>query len=96
MGENRQRQMSLPVFVTHCMGLPPRRSPLVFLHPQLLRRVAMSHPHPLERGRTEGSAATNSTLVEVSMVEPTSLNRGEGLVAGCMWLGANGGGEGDG
>jgi hypothetical protein len=29
-------------------------------------------------------------------VEPTSLNRGEGLVAGCVWLGANGGGEGNG
>jgi hypothetical protein len=33
--ENGQRQMSLPVFATHCLGLPLHGSPLAFLHPQL-------------------------------------------------------------
>jgi len=33
--ENGQRHMSLPVFATHCLGLPLHGSPLAFLHPQL-------------------------------------------------------------
>jgi len=35
MGENGQRLLSLPVFVTHYAGLPLPGSPLIFLHPQL-------------------------------------------------------------
>ena len=34
-GENGQRQMLLPVFATHCLGLPLHGSPLAFLHPSL-------------------------------------------------------------
>ena len=37
MGENGQRQKSLPIFVMYYVGLPLPESPLVFLHPQLFR-----------------------------------------------------------
>ena len=50
-GENRQRHLSLPIFATHCLGLPLPGSPLVFLHPQLPCCLTRSCPHPSEERR---------------------------------------------
>jgi hypothetical protein len=64
------------------VGLPLPGSPLVFLPPHLLHRARLSRPHPSGKGRGRCGCACVSELTGVLVVEPTSLNRGEGLVAG--------------
>jgi len=68
-------------FVTYCRSLPLHGSPLVLVHPQLLRRAMLRRPHPFGKGRGVSGCDLASEGADVMMVEPTSLNRGEGLVA---------------
>ena len=55
--------------------------------------VKMSRPHPFGKGRGGCTCDLASEGVEAVLNEPTSLNRGEGLVAGLT--GEVGGGEGE-
>jgi len=64
-------------FMTHLMGLPLPGSPLVFVPPQFPRRTSMNPPISLSKGRGGSGCALAGALV----VEPTYLNRGEGLMA---------------
>ena len=68
-------------FVTYHLGLPLHGSPLVFLPPRFLRRASISRPHPFGKGRGGCSGVLASEGAEV-LREPTSLNRGEGLISG--------------
>jgi hypothetical protein len=81
--KNRPRQMSWPVFVTHYAGLTPWVPPCVC--PSLIPASSDCVPThiSLERGGV-GAAAVHSAQPGVLVVEPTSLNRGEGLVAGLL------------
>jgi hypothetical protein len=47
--------------------------------------VTINNPHPFRKGRGSCSCILASEGAEVLLVEPTSLNRGEGLIA--EWLG---------
>jgi len=60
----------------------------------------MSRPHPFERGGA-GTVAVHAAHPRVLMVEPISLNRGEGLISGLfcvvqpkLWWQEHGGGGG--
>ena len=51
------------------------------LPPPFLRRANLSHPHPSGKGRGGCSGAGISEQVQAFELEPTSLKRGEGLIA---------------
>ena len=53
----------------------------VFLHPRTLRRSRLACPHPFGKGRGGCTYVFTSEEPEAVLIEPTSLNRGEGLVA---------------
>ena len=44
--------------------------------------MSLSHPHPFGKGRGGCTSDLASEGVKAVLNEPTSLNRGEGLVAG--------------
>ena len=71
-------------FITYYRGLPLHGSPLVLVHPQLLRRAMLRRLHPFGKGRGVSGCDLASEGADMMMVEPTSLNRGEGLVARSM------------
>ena len=55
---------------------------LVFLPLRILRRVSLSRPHPFGKGRGGCSSTLACEGAVTMLTEPTSLNRGEGLVTG--------------
>jgi len=77
IGENEVQLSSYFVFMTYPLGLPLPGSPLTFLTPPFLRRATRSRPHPV--GKRRGGCGF--VLAEVLSIGPTSLNRGEGLLA---------------
>jgi hypothetical protein len=81
-------------FVTHHRGLPLHGYPFVFLPPWILRRASLSRPHPYGKGRGGGGRILASEGAAAVLREPTSLNRGEGLISGLT--GEVGGVEGEG
>jgi len=90
MRENEPRLSIVVCFVTYWMDLPIPGSPLVFPSPIPLpispippsSEYKPTHIPLKGEGRCGGILAS-----EVSLVEPTSLNRGEGLVANqWAWL----------
>ena len=91
-GRNKPRRKVVVRFVMHWMGLPIPGSPLVFPPPipLLISPISPIPPveykpaHiPLERGGA-GVAAVCFAHPGVLVVEPTSLIRGEGLIA-TLW-----------
>jgi len=82
MGGNELQPKLRFVFVTHYAGLPLHGSPLMFLHPPFLCRTIISRPHPFGKGRGGCSCVLACEVAGVFLVEATSLNIGEGLVAG--------------
>jgi len=68
-------------FITYYRGLPLHGSPLVLVHPQLLCQAMLRCPHPFGKGRGVSGCNLASEEAKVMMIEPTSLNRGEGLMA---------------
>jgi hypothetical protein len=68
------------------------------LPPRILRRARLSRPHPFGKGRGGWGCILASEGAEAVLKEPTSLNRGEGLVAGLTGEvgGVEGEGEGEG
>jgi hypothetical protein len=97
MTENRPRQVSWPVFMTHYTGLPLHGSPLVFLHPKILRRASWSRPHPSGKGR--GGCSGSGFLSGLWRLDlgPHPSREGRGSFP-CVrvWLAANRGGDGEG
>jgi len=89
MAKNGPQQMSWPVFATHYAGLPVPEPSLpclqrpgthrIHLPPQFLRRARMNPPTSLWKGKSRGGVVA---LAGAPLVGPTSLNRGEGLLAG--------------
>jgi hypothetical protein len=100
MGKNRPRQMSWPIIMMHYTGLPLHGSPLVFLHPKILRRVRSSRPHPSGKGRGGWGSTVCPRLLGLLKIRPTSLMRGEGPNSGSSrvveskWVVREGGGVG--
>ena len=79
----------------YSLGLPLHRSPLIVLPPKFPPSSKNKLAHiPLERGGSSYGCILASEEAAEMLVEPTSLNRGEGLVA--MLMGSVGGGEGEG
>ena len=75
----------------HCHGISLSSSfwsPLLVLPMQLLHQVMMGHPHTSGK-RGSCTCILASEGVEVLLDEPTSLNRGEGLMS--LYLGMVGG-----
>ena len=54
----------------------------VFFPPRILRRGRPTRPHPFGKGRGGWGCNLACEGAEAVLIEPTSLNRGEGLVAG--------------
>ena len=80
----------------HFLGLPNPGSPLVYFPTPFFRRVNLSCPHPSGKGRGGCSRAGISKQVQVFEFEPTSLNRGEGLISELQhWFEGEMGGESD-
>ena len=81
--------------MTYSLGLPLHGSSLIVLPPKFPPSSKNKLAHiPLERGGGGyGCILASEEAVEM-LVEPTSLNRGEGLIA--MSTGLVGGGEGEG
>jgi len=68
--------------MTYSLGLPLLWSPLIVLPPKFPPSSKNKLPHiPLERGGGGYSCILTSEGAAEMVVEPTSLNRGEGLVA---------------
>jgi hypothetical protein len=82
MGGNELRPKSWFVLVTYHLGLPLPGSPLVFLLPRFLRRAIVSRPHPSGKGRGGRGSILACEGAVTMLTEPTSLNRGEGLMTG--------------
>ena len=76
------------------MGLSLLGPPFSVLPIQILRRAKLSHPHPFGKGRGGYDCILASEGAVALVVEPTSLNGGEGLIAGST--GEVGGVEGEG
>jgi hypothetical protein len=77
-----------PCFAASC---PPSSLPHF---PLLTHLLSPSRPHPFGKGRGGCACALASEGAEAVLIEPTSLNRGEGLVTG--FAGEFGGVEGEG
>jgi hypothetical protein len=92
--ENEPRQVSWLVFRNSPPRLPTSPAPLVFLPPRISRRERLSRPHPFGKGRGGWDCILACEGAVAMEVEPTSLNRGEGLAAG--WSGDVGGVQGEG
>jgi len=78
--ENEPRQMSWLVFCNSQAGLPTPSS--FSLPPRILRRARLSRPHPFRKGRGGCGNILACEGAGAILTEPTSLNRGEGLVTG--------------
>jgi len=84
------------VFRNSPPGHPTSWVPFVFLLPRIIRRARLSRPHPFGKGRGDWGCILASEGVEAVEVEPTSLNRGEGLVGDLTCVVEEGEGEGEG
>jgi len=82
IGENEVQLSSYFVFMTYPLGLPLPGPPLTFPTPPFLRRATRSCPHPVGKRRGGCGFVLASEEAGVLSIGPTSLNRGEGLLAG--------------
>ena len=80
--ENEPQQMSWLVCCNSPLVHPTSPVPLVILPLQILRQARLSHPHPFGKGRGGYGCILACEGVVAMEVEPTSLDRGEGLVSG--------------
>ena len=94
IGGNEPRLKSWFILVTYCPGYPLPWNPLALLLPRFLQRASLNHPHPLGKGRGAWGCILACEGAETLVIEPTSLNREEGLVvrllgvvAGELWQG---------
>ena len=79
--KNEPRLSSWFVFGTHWLGLPFLGLPLCISFPKFFVERERTAHIPLEREGTDASGL-RACLLEVMSIEPTSLERGEGLVSG--------------